>query len=336
MPLQPETPDVPVTVAVPTFNGAAYVAEAIGSILDQQGVAFDLIVSDDHSDDRTPEVVRALAGDRARVEVNHHRLGLAGNWNRCFELSQTPLVAVFHQDDVMSPGHLADHVAAFARDDSIGLVASASEVIDERGEPVSESVVDRGGLGAIDRVIEPGGLAVAMAGGNPLRCSAVTIRRAAFDGAGGFDPSLRYVLDAEFWLRVSRQWRIAWLARPSVKVRWHVASETHRFKPGLADLEESARLLETLFSVDLKDASNVAVLRQTANRRLARAYLNRAQDALRAGRTELARKALGRGLGQSPVMAAELVRDPRLGVQMAALALAPGVAKRLFGRSESE
>ncbi len=328
--------DLPVTVAVPAYNGAAHIAEAIGSILDQRGVAFELIISDDHSDDRTPEVVRALAGDRARVEVNHQRLGLAGNWNHCVELSRTPLVAVFHQDDVMGPEHLADHVAAFARDDSIGLVASASEVIDERGEPLPESVVARGGLGPIDRVIEPGGLAVAMTGGNPLRCSAVTIRRAAFDEAGGFDPSLRYVLDAEFWLRVSRRWRIAWLARPSVKVRWHRESETHRFKPGLADLEESARLLETLVSVDLKGAANLSQLQRTANRRLARAYLNRAQDALRAGRTELARKALGRGLGLSPMMAAELIRDPRLGVQMATLAMAPGVAGRLFGRSESK
>ncbi|MHB1560186.1 MAG: glycosyltransferase family 2 protein [Isosphaeraceae bacterium] len=333
---QPETTDVPVAVAVPTFNGAAHVAEAIGSILEQRGVAFDLIVSDDHSDDRTPEVVRALAGDRAWVEVNHQRLGLAGNWNRCFELSQTALVAVFHQDDVMGPGHLADHIAAFARDDAIGLVASASEVIDEEGNPVPETVVARGGLGPIDRIVEPGGLAVAMAGGNPLRCSAVTIRRAAFDEAGGFDPSLRYVLDAEFWLRVSRRWRIAWLARPSVKVRWHRESETHRFKPGLADLEESARLLETLVSVDLKGAPNLSQLQRTANRRLARAYLNRAQDALRAGRTGLARKALGRGLGQAPRVATELVRDPRLGLQMATLALAPSVAGRLFGRSESE
>lgn len=331
MSLQPEMTDVPVTVAVPTFNGAAHVAEAIGSILDQQGVAFDLIVSDDHSDDRTPDVVRALAGNRARVEVHHQRLGLAGNWNRCVELSRTPLVAVFHQDDVMEPGHLADHVAAFARDDSIGLVASASEVIDEGGEPVPGTTVARGGLGPIDRVIEPGGLAVAMTGGNPLRCSAVTIRRAAFDDAGGFDPGLRYVLDAEFWLRVSRRWRIAWLARPSVRVRWHGASETHRFKPGLADLEESARLLETLVSVDLKGAPDLSQLQRTANRRLSRAYLNRAQEALRAGRTDLARKALGRALGLAPSMAAVLIRDPRLAVQMAALAVAPGVAKRLFG-----
>ena len=107
--------------------------------------------------------------------------------------------------------------ATFAGDDAIGLVASASEVIDEQGDPVPETIVGRGGLGAVDRVFPSGTLAAAMVEGNPLRCSAVTIRRAAFEDVGGFDPTLRYVLDWDFWLRVSRKWKVAWLARPSVE-----------------------------------------------------------------------------------------------------------------------
>jgi glycosyltransferase involved in cell wall biosynthesis len=70
------------TVAVPTCNGAAHIAQAIRSILSQERVDFELVVSDDRSDDDTLTVVRKAAGDRARVEVNSERLGLAGNWNR--------------------------------------------------------------------------------------------------------------------------------------------------------------------------------------------------------------------------------------------------------------
>ncbi len=135
------------TVAIPTCNGAAHLAEAIRSILSQEGVEFELVVSDDRSDDDTLAVVRRAAGDRARIEVNSERLGLAGNWNRCAALARTPLVAIFHQDDVMLPGHLAAHAASFAADDSIGLTASASVVIDDRGRPVSQAVVEHGGPG---------------------------------------------------------------------------------------------------------------------------------------------------------------------------------------------
>jgi glycosyltransferase involved in cell wall biosynthesis len=322
------------TVAVPTCNGAAHLAEALGSILGQEGVAFELIVSDDHSDDQTLEVVRAVAGHRARIEVNTERLGLAGNWNRCAAMCRTPLLAIFHQDDVMEPGHLAAHAASLAADETIGLVAGASTVIDERGRPVPATIVDRGGLGPVDRVYEPGTLAGAMAAGNPLRCSAVTLRRAAFEDAGGFDPSYRYVVDWDFWLRLSRRWKVAWLARPSVRVRWHPASETHQFKAGTADLDETARLMEILFAVDLKNRPDVDRLRRTARARLARAFLNRAHDALRAGRTELARDALRRGVRLSPDLIATILRSPRLAVPMATLAAAPRLAGRLFARGE--
>jgi glycosyltransferase involved in cell wall biosynthesis len=328
---EPDTPDCPLTVAVPTYDGAAHLAEALRSILAQGGTTFELVISDDRSDDRTLEVVRAVAGDRARVQINPERLGLAGNWNQSVALCRTPWISIFHQDDVMEPGHLAAHVEALGRDEAIGLVASASEVIDERGDPVPESVVARGGLGPVDRVFPAGALAAAMVEGNPLRCSAVTISRAAFQDVGGFDASLRYVLDWDFWMRVSRRWKVAWLARPSVEVRWHGASETHRFKTGMADLEESARMLETLFSFDLKDQPGVDRLRRLARRRLARAYLNRAHEALRSGRTELARLALRRGLRLAPSQAAAMLRDPRLGIQMATLAVAPRVAGRVFG-----
>jgi GT2 family glycosyltransferase len=332
----PETADLKLTVAIPTCNGAAHLAEALRGILAQQGVAFELLISDDRSEDGSLDVARAVAGDRARVEVNPRRLGLAGNWNRCVARAATPIVAVFHQDDVMRPGHLAAHVDAFRRDESIGLVASASEVIDERGDPVAENVVGRGGLGGIDRVFPPGTLAAAMVEGNPLRCSAVTIRRAAFEDVGGFDPGLRYVVDWDFWLRVSRRWKVAWLARPTVLVRWHGASETHRFKTGLTDLEESARMLEMLFSDHLRDHPDRDRLRGVATRRLARAFLNRAQDALRSGHPRLARQALGRALRLAPLEAAAFLRNPRLGVQMTTLAVAPALAGRIFGARDGD
>jgi glycosyltransferase involved in cell wall biosynthesis len=322
--------DPVLTVAVPTCNGAAHLAETLRSILGQQGVAFEIIVSDDRSGDETLEMVRSVAGDRARIAVNSERLGLAGNWNRCVALCQTPWVAIFHQDDVMEPGHLAAQMRAGMAAERIGLVASASDVIDEKGAPIPENVVGRGGLGPVDRVFQPGEVAALMVEGNPLRCSGVTLRRAAYAECGGFDPSYRYVLDWEFWLRVSRLWRVTWLAKPTVRVRWHAASETHRFKTGTADLDETARLLEQLFAVDLSERPDAHVLHRAANKQLARAFLNRAHDALHVGRTDLARDALRRGLRLSPVLIATLARDPRLCIQMATLSAAPRLARRLF------
>jgi glycosyltransferase involved in cell wall biosynthesis len=320
-----------VSVAVPTCNGAAHITDALRSISGQEDVPFELIICDDRSDDGTLDLVRTTARDRARIEVNAERLGLAGNWNRCLTLSRAPWVAIFHQDDVMLPGHLKAHAAICGTDPAIGLVASAAEVIDERGDPIGPDVVEHGGLGPGDRILDPGCLAPETLLGNPLRCSAVTINRTACADIGGFDPAYRYVLDWDFWLRLSRRWKVAWLARPTVQVRWHAASETHRFKAGSTDLDETARLLEQLFAVDLTDIPQRDSLRKAANQRLGRAFLNRAHDALRAGRTELARDCLRRALGRSPGLITAIVSDPRLAVQMTALTVAPRLASRWFG-----
>ena len=329
-------PDLPLTVAIPTYNGAAHLAEAVTSILHQEEVAFELFVSDDHSDDDTLEVVRAAAGDRARIDAHSERLGLAGNWNRCAALCRTPFLAIFHQDDVMKPEHLKAHVGALAGDERLGLVASASEVIDERGELVAPNVVEVGGLGPINRILEPGTLAAEMGLGNPLRCSAVTIRLAAFADAGGFEASYRYVLDWDFWLKVSRRWKVAWLATPTVRVRWHRGSETFRLQRGTADLDEASRFLDELFAVDLKDRADAAQLRRAAHHRLSRALLNRAYEALHAGNPEIARACLQQAVHRSPRVITTMLADPRLGFQMAALGVAPRLAARWFNASSCD
>jgi len=316
-----------ISVALPTCDGARHLREALSGLRLQGEVPFDLIVSDDRSTDDTLAIIGEEFSDRARISVNSERLGLAGNWNRCVALSRTPLVAVFHQDDLMRPGHLAAHLAAFAARPDLGLIASATDVIDHAGREVPRSIVGRGGLGPTDRVFDAGQSTPELAVENPLRCSGATIAASAHAAVGGFDPSYRYVVDWDFWLKVGRVRPVAWLARPTVAIRWHLASETHRFKTGLADLEETSRLLDDLARRDGPTLSNSRQLRRKADRRLARAYLNRAHDALKGGDAHLARIALGRAWLLSPRVVATCALDPRLLAQMATLAASRGLER---------
>ncbi len=327
-----ETPQI--TVAMPTYNGARYLAEAVRSIRAQAAdVAFDWVACDDRSDDTTSEILRAEAGDRLRVVVNSERLGLARNWNECVAQSRTPLVAIFHQDDLMHSGHLRAHLSAFEAEPGVGLICSTTDVIDEEGRPIPESVVERGGLGPSDRTFGPGELLAELAVENPLRCSAVTIRRQAHAEVGGFDPSYRYVVDWDFWLRVSTRYPATWLARPSVAVRWHPASETHRFKTGTADLEETSRLLEGLAQLVDRGVPD-RDRRRRIDHRLARAFLNRSYEALRGGDPGLARRCLSRAVYLRPGILRTVARDPRLAAMMATLAVAPEIAGRIFSRTD--
>lgn len=313
--------DLPrITVALPTFNGARHLRDALAGILAQEGAAFDFVVSDDQSDDDTLAIVREMAGDRARVSVNPERLGLAGNWNRCVALSRTPYVAIFHQDDVMRPGHLAAHLRAFDADPTLGLVASAADVIDAEGRPVPDSVVGRGGCGPVDRSFPPGAFLANLAVENPLRCSGVTVNAEAHRVVGEFDAKFRYVVDWDFWVRVACVRGVRWLAEPTVAIRWHDASETHRFKHSTADLDETALLLDRLYA-DAGPRLDVGQARRSANRRLARAFLNRAYTASKAGDSALSRRCLGRSLRLDPALLATIAVDPRLSARLIGSAL---------------
>jgi glycosyltransferase involved in cell wall biosynthesis len=310
-------PEPLLTVALPTCNGARHLAETLRSVRAQaaEGVAFDLLVCDDRSEDETVEVVRRELGEVDRIEVNPERLGLAGNWNRCVALARTPYVAIVHQDDVLLPGHLARALAALeglTPHGPPGFVVAAATAIDADGRPIPPEVMDPGTPrfeGAPVAHFRPGSFVRALVAENPVRCSGVVLARAAHEAVGGFDPSYRYAVDWDFWLRVARRFAVAWiLGPPGVAFRWHLASETHRFKTGLTDLEEQERLLAEVVA---RDAPEWA-LRLRARRRLARAYLNRAYEAAHAGDRALERAALRRAVTLAPVASARLLADPRL------------------------
>ncbi|SIO62087.1 Glycosyl transferase family 2 [Singulisphaera sp. GP187] len=323
-----------ITVAIPTYQGSRHLAEALRGILLQDGVTFDLLLSDDQSNDDTLQIARSLAGDRIRIQTNSERLGLAGNWNRCVALSRTPLVAIFHQDDRMEPGHLAAHVRAFDANPGAGLVSNEALVIDDQGQAVPETIVERSRIAPLDRAFEPGTFLSNLTVRNPLRCSAVTLRKKAHEELGGFDPSFHYVVDWDFWLRVANDWAVIWLARPTVAMRWHSASETHRFKVGTEDLEEIERLQARLFE-RIEPWANRVPLKQAADRRLARAYLNRAHDSLGQGDPTAARVCLSRAVALDRGILRTIAFDPRLALSLAALVTAPELTRRWYLRHRS-
>ena len=95
------------TVGIPTFNRARWLRETIESVLAQSFTNFRLIVSDNASEDDTPDVVRSFSDARIDYVRSERNVGAIENFNRLIELADTEFFVLLPDDDVLYPGHLA-------------------------------------------------------------------------------------------------------------------------------------------------------------------------------------------------------------------------------------
>jgi len=238
-------PVASVTVAICTWNGERFIGESLRSVLSQEVPDLEVIVVDDHSVDATVEVVRSMRDPRVTLYENDRRLGIPGNWNRALSLARGQYVCLFHQDDRMRPGNLAQKIALLERDPEIGLVHSGITVIVDPTAPSHiASWVDPAdhdfvsdGLPYLRRLLLEGNLICA---------PAVVARRADLLRAGGFPPEFGFAGDYVLWMRVCLDRRIGFLREPLVEYRWHAGNETHRYRFGEGVKESYAARLKVL------------------------------------------------------------------------------------------
>lgn len=217
---------VKVSVCIPTYNGQEYITEAVASVLAQTYADFELLVVDDDSTDATRDLVRSFADPRLRLHHNTRRHGLPGNWNRCLELARGDYVCVFHQDDLMLPENLAHKVRALDADPAVTLVHSAAEVLAAADAPTPTPSWD----GPADEILEgPACLRRLVLEGNFICCPSVVVRRRPLVETGGFYEKLGFACDYDAWMRLAAQGRVAFLARPLVRYRWHGKNASHAF-----------------------------------------------------------------------------------------------------------
>lgn len=93
------------SICVPAYGRVDTLKECIDSIINQKAINcnYRIIISEDYSDkhNEIKKLITSYSDDRIIYYVNKPALGMAANWNRCFELADTPYVALLHDDDYL-------------------------------------------------------------------------------------------------------------------------------------------------------------------------------------------------------------------------------------------
>ena len=202
-----------VSVVIPTYNYGRFVRDAVDSALAQTYRDCEIIVVDDGSTDDTRALL-APYGDRIRYLYQDNR-GLSAARNAGIRAVRGAYVAFLDSDDIWMPAKIEAQMALFAANPDLGLVSCGGFTMDVDGDVSDTRFVrpaenDRN-RGRVYRKLILGNF---ISGG-----SNAVVRRACLDAVGLFDERLRSAEDWDLWLRVARDYEIAFVHEPLVKVR---------------------------------------------------------------------------------------------------------------------
>ncbi|PKN26228.1 MAG: glycosyl transferase [Deltaproteobacteria bacterium HGW-Deltaproteobacteria-21] len=186
-----------VSVIIPTYNRAAKVARAVGSVLDQSFRDYEIIVVDDGSRDRTREVLQHF-GPRIQVLFHGENRGVSAARNTGILASHSPLIAFLDSDDHWLPDKLTTQVDFF-RLHPDAVACQTEEIWLRRGRRVNPMRKHAKPSGII---FEPS-LKLCL-----VSPSAVMLRRQVLEEVGMFDESLPACEDYDLWLRISCRYPI--------------------------------------------------------------------------------------------------------------------------------
>jgi len=253
-----------VSVLIPAYNCAATIGEALRSVLEQQGAeALEVIVVDDGSTDGTLEAL-APWQDRVRVLRQANR-GPAAARNRALAAAQGEYIAFLDADDLWLPGKLAAQLEYLARHRELKVVYGRWErwLPDGSVVPVDDYASSDGEI----HTAASGWIYTGMLLDSMIHSITAMVHREVIDAVGGFDESLRTGEDYDFWLRVTRRFRVAKLARTLARYRIHPHSATAAEQ---RENNEYRVLVRALQQYGDSDAEGRRVDRRQLERRLAR------------------------------------------------------------------
>jgi glycosyltransferase involved in cell wall biosynthesis len=215
-------PSFPMTsVIIPTFERAAFLAEAIDSVLAQTEKDFEFIVVDDGSTDHTREAVASYE-NRIRYFFQPNA-GAAAARNLGIRQAAGKFITFLDSDDLWLPKKLARQIAWMAAHPE-NLLCYTDEIWIRRGVRVNQKKLHAKTGGWIYPLCLP-------------RCvispSSVLMRRELFDAVGAFDEQLPVCEDYDLWLRVAARFEVGFIPEPLIVKRGGHAGQLSQSEVGI-------------------------------------------------------------------------------------------------------
>lgn len=230
-----------VSIVMPCYNQAQYLAASIDSILGQTVADWELIVVDDGSTDGSMAALTRFTDPRIQVigQANQER---AQARNRALREARGEFVAFLDADDLWTPEYLEKQLANFDAQPELGLSRTFAYSIDASGHILGlvghdtpATCSPREFLAALlvaNRIVNP---------------ATVMVRAACLDTVGVFDPATIPAEDWDLWIRIGLRYPMGTMPEPLAYYRHHDSYMPRRLRPRGGD-EPLIRIVEKSFA----------------------------------------------------------------------------------------
>ena len=270
-----------VSVVIPSYNHARYLAAAIDSVLAQDYPALELMVIDDGSTDGSARILERYRG-RFHWELQENR-GQAATMNRGWHASRGEILGYLSADDLLAPHAVSTSVAALQRHPDAVLAYCDFNLVDPEGALVRRVRAPdfRYDEMVAQLVCHPG--------------PGAFFRRSAYEKSGDWRPQYRQYGDYDFWLRLALQGPFVRIPEVLASFRVHPGSQSFT-PPPVSAAEEPVRVIDAYFA----NAGVPAAIRAVQPRAASAAQLHSARLYARAGEYRLALRAARRAIALHP------------------------------------
>lgn len=185
-----------VSIVLPCYNGAGFLAQSIDSVISQTYTDWELILVNDCSKDNSLEIMQRYADEDSRIRIinNEHNLKLPGALNRGFREAKGKYLTWTSHDNRMGPTMLEEFVNYLDNNPEKGLVTACYAAFSlKTGEQLYE-------VHHPDPQLHL-----------PLYncvCYAFMYRREVLETVGAYDTTLFLVEDYDYWVRIWQKYPV--------------------------------------------------------------------------------------------------------------------------------
>lgn len=227
-----------ISIVTPSYNQAQFIRATIDSVLSQDYPNIEYFVIDGGSTDGTLEILKSYG--KKFTWVSEKDAGQTDAINKGLRMAKGDVLAYLNSDDIYLPGTLKKVGEYYART-SADWITGDCLTIDEQGKPSKSNWLISGYKRFLMAIYSPLTLRIA---DSMLPQPSTFWSRKAWSKVGEFNPKYHYVMDYDYWLRMSKYFKPQDLKVPLSGFRFqdNSKSQTGRVKlmqEGLVTLKEN-------------------------------------------------------------------------------------------------